>query len=83
MRSRSRPRAALVLAASSVAVLAATGCATSRSSYSTSDWRTAPAPQVRAGVGDSLGNALFLRHVQLAKSIQFHTAPTYASELTD
>ena len=48
-----------------------------------SDWRAAPPPPIRAGVGDSLGNALFMRQIQLAKSLQFQTAPSFASEHLD
>jgi len=35
------------------------------------------------GIGDSLGNALFLRQVQLAKSAQFNSSPVYAAETTE
>ena len=77
MRSTSR-RSTLILVSAPIACLGLlSGCSTY--SASQSQWQAEP-PQIRAGIGDSLGNALFLRHVQLAKSVQFHTAPTYASQ---
>ena len=75
-------RPALLLVGSAALLSVGTGCSTG-SSYQTSHWATAPAPQIRTGIGDSLGNALFLREVQLAKSAQFHSGPTFAAETTD
>ncbi len=78
MRSTSR-RSTLILATAPIACLGLiSGCSTYTASGS--DWRSAPPPQIRAGIGDSLGNALFLRHVQLAKSAQFQTSPQFASQ---
>ena len=51
--------------------------------YSTSQWAAQPAPTIRTGMGDSLGNALFLRQAQIAKAQQFGETPTYASEITE
>lgn len=78
MRSPSR-RASLILATAPIACLGLVSGCTSYSA-SRSDWRSAPPPQIRAGIGDSLGNALFLRDVQMAKSVQFQTSPQYASQ---
>ncbi len=82
MRSASQRRTIAALAVAPIAVLAlGTGCASQTSTAS--DWRAAPPPPIRAGVGDSLGNALFMRQIQLAKSLQFQTAPSFASEHLD
>jgi hypothetical protein len=78
MRSLNRRRTVALLAVAPVACLTlGTGCSTYTASAS--DWRASP-PPIRAGIGDSLGNALFLRQIQLAKSVQFQTAPTYATQ---
>lgn len=82
MRSRPNARHTLVALGAAATCALATGCSTG-SSYNTSQWAAQPALQIRAGIGDSLGNALFLRQVQLAKSVQFQTSPTFAAELTE
>lgn len=83
MLPRPTRRACPTIALAALA-LALGGCkSNTQSMYSTSQWATAPSPTIRAGVGDSLGNALFLRDVQLAKSAQFQNAPTYAVETTE
>lgn len=80
--STPRRRVPLLVAIAPMACLAPlTGCQTT--SNTTSDWRAAPPPQIRVGVGDPLGNALFLRQVQTAKAVQFGTAPAYAQTLPD
>lgn len=76
MRVCDRRRTIAALAVASIACLV-NGCSTYTASRS--DWRSAPPPPIRAGIGDSLGNALFLRQIQLAKSAQFQTSPAYAS----
>jgi hypothetical protein len=83
MLPRPHTRVRLTLALTGLALVCA-GCKSdTQSSYSTSQWATAPSPTLRTGVGDSLGNALFLRQAQLAKSAQFGDAPMYAAETTE
>lgn len=80
VHARRRTIAALVVAPAACLVLG-TGCTSA--SYSASEWRAAPPAPIRAGIGDSLGNALFLRQIQLAKSVQFQTAPGYAQQMPE
>jgi hypothetical protein len=83
MLPRPAARVRLCLALAGLA-LTVGGCKSdTQSSYSTSQWATSHSPTIRHGVGDSLGNALFLRQVQLAKSAQFQGAPVYAAETTE
>lgn len=78
-----RRAARVVIPVAVLGVAAGLGGCKAESSYSTSQWSTQSAPPLRQGVGDSLGTALFLRQVQLAKSVQFQTSPTFASETTE
>lgn len=83
MLPRPTSRVRLTLALAGLA-LACAGCKSdTQSAYSTSQWATSHSPMIRAGVGDSLGNALFLREVQVAKAAQFQDAPTYAAETAE
>lgn len=77
-------RAARVLIPVAVlGVAAGLGGCRSESSYSTSQWSSQSATPLRQGVGDSIGTALFLRQVQLAKSVQFQTSPSFAAGATE
>ena len=69
----------IVAAVALTAAVGAGGCSSSGEGRSTSDWRYHSPNDGRVGVGDSLGNALFLRHVQLAKAAQFKGAPVFAT----
>ncbi|MCA9288525.1 MAG: hypothetical protein KDA05_08065 [Phycisphaerales bacterium] len=73
----------IVAALALAAALGVGGCSSFGQGRSTSDWRYQSPGDGRVGVGDSLGNALFLRHVQLAKAAQFEGSPVFASVPTD
>lgn len=80
MPSRTR---SILAAVALAAAVGAGGCSSSGQGRSTSDWRYRSPSDGRVGVGDSLGNALFLRHVQLAKAAQFEGSPMFASVNTE